>query len=268
MRCARGVNDAGKTPKQGAQELNKKGDKMKSAYTVLGIPGNASTQEIEASYIKSTQYYSHERLLSDESALDRFAEIKGAYKLLTNPEFRAAHDRKLSASVNRPASTPRVIVVEQATPWFSKPLNLMALLVVILFATGGYMSYSRQQVKKEQVAFELAQKKLEAEAAQLAQKQQAQADAEQVRKAAESERKERQFRAESNYAASRASAVYSQQEAQASRQMENDRRNLQQQARDAKNEERQRVYDAERRVAADKQRVRELCYQNYRRPDC
>jgi hypothetical protein len=200
--------------------------------------------------------------------LGKLSEVKEAYKLLINPEFRAAHDRKLSIGLSRPASVPRVVVVAQETPWFSKPLNLMALLVVILFATGGYMSYSRQQVKKEQAIVELAQKKLEAEAAQRAQKQQEQADAERVRMAAESERKERQFRAESSYVANRASAVNFQQEAQASRQIEADRRNVQQQARDARNEERQRVYDAERRVAADKQRVRELCYQNYRRYDC
>ncbi len=242
---------------------------MKSAYVVLGIPGNASTQEVEAAYLKSTQYYSRERLVKDESALARLAEIKEAYKLLTHAEFRQAHDRKLSASVNRSAvAAPRVVMVEQDAPWFSKPLQLIALLVVILFATGGYMSYSRQQVKKEQAIFELAQKKLEAEAAQIVQKQQEKADADRVRMVAESERKERQFRAESSYVASRASAVYSQQEAQANRQMENDQRNALQQARDAKNEERQRIYDAERRVAADKQRVRELCYQNYRRPDC
>jgi DnaJ-class molecular chaperone len=30
---------------------------MKSAYAVLGIPGNASPEEVEASYIKSTQYF-------------------------------------------------------------------------------------------------------------------------------------------------------------------------------------------------------------------
>lgn len=122
---------------------------MKSAYAVLGIPGNASTQEIEASYLMGIQHYSHERLVENPALIDKLTEIKDAYKLLTNPEFRAAHDRKLSGTLNSLPLGPRVVIVEQETSWFNKPLSLVALLVVLMFATGGYMSYSRQQAKKE-----------------------------------------------------------------------------------------------------------------------
>lgn len=241
---------------------------MKSAYAVLGIPGNAGQEEVEASYLRATQHYSHERMVEDAAVIGKLMEIKEAYKLLIHPELRAAHDRKLSAAANRPAPAPRVVLVQEEVSWFSQPIYIIALLVIALFVAGGYMSYARQQAKKEQVARELVQQKRDAEAALLAQQRQDQIEAGRARAAAESERKEQQFRIESNYAASRASSVFAQQQVQASRQIETDRRNEQQLARDAKNEERQRVYEAERRVAADKQRVRELCYLNYRRYDC
>jgi curved DNA-binding protein CbpA len=252
------------------------GEAMKSAYAVLGIPGNADASEIEAAYLKGIQYYSKERIAQNPDLLDKRTEIKDAYKLLSNPEFRAAHDRKLSTALsNSPTSAPRVILLEQEAPWFSKPLNLIALLVVLVFAVGGYMSYSRQQEKKARADSELAQKQLDIEAAKIAQQNQArqdQIDAQRLRLAAESERNERQLRSESSAVANQAAAMVSQEQQQLNRQLESDRRNeqqlAQQRARDAKNEERQRVVDAERRVATDKQKLRDLCWQNYRKYDC
>jgi hypothetical protein len=234
------------------------GEAMKSAYAVLGIPGNADASEIEAAYLKGIQYYSKERIAQNPDFLDKRT------------------DRKLSTALsNSPTSAPRVILLEQEAPWFSKPLNLIALLVVLVFAVGGYMSYSRQQEKKARADSELAQKQLDIEAAKIAQQNQArqdQIDAQRLRLAAESERNERQLRSESSAVANQAAAMVSQEQQQLNRQLESDRRNeqqlAQQRARDAKNEERQRVVDAERRVATDKQKLRDLCWQNYRKYDC
>lgn len=241
---------------------------MKSAYSILGIPGNAGSEEIEEAFLRGANHYSGQRLVADPKAIEKLTELREAYKLLTNPELRAGHDRKLSAATNKPLSQPRVVIEKEEIPWFSKPLNLIAVAVIFMFAAGGYMSYSRMQAAKERAAHELAQKKLDAEAALIADRKQEQADAERARKLAENERLERQFRTESSAVARAAANTEVQQQAAITRQIEADRREEQRKIQAAKNEERQNTIDAARKLALDKQRLRELCYQNYRRYDC
>jgi curved DNA-binding protein CbpA len=234
---------------------------MKSAYSVLGIPGNAGSEEIEEAFLRGSSHYSGQRLVADPKAIDKLVELREAHKLLTNPELRAAHDRKLSAARNSSPPQARVVIEKEETPWFSKPLNLIALAVIFMFASGGYMSYSRMQERKEQAVREIAQQKLDAEAALKAERMQEQAEAARARQMAENDRREQQLRRDSSAVASIASYSNVQREANA-------QRDSQRQAQEAKNEERQRAADAARRLAQDKQRIRELCYQNYRRYDC
>ena len=241
---------------------------MKSAYSILGIPGNAGSEEIEEAFLRGTKHYSGQRLVADPKAIEKLTELREAHKLLTNPELRAARDRKLSAASNKPSSQPRVVIEAEETPWFSKPLNLIAVAVIFIFAAGGYMSYSRMQAAKEQAARALAQQKLDAEAALIAERKQEQVDAERARKLAEQDRQERQFRTESSAVARAAAYTEVQQQAATTRQIEADRREAQRKVQETKNEERQRTNDAARKLALDKQRLRELCYQNYRRYDC
>lgn len=241
---------------------------MKSAYSILGIPGNASAADIDQAFQKASAHYSHAKLADDPEAVARLIDIRHAYKLLSNPEMREAHDRKLSAAVSQPASRPRVVLASEASPWYTKPLIVMALLVAAMFATGAYMSYSRDQTRKALAAQELAQKKLDAEAAAEADAQQAKIDAERMRALAKAENQDRQFRAESSMIARQAANADMQQQAMANRQVESDRREKQRRESEIKNEERQRVYEAQRKLAADQQRIRELCYQQYRQTTC
>lgn len=242
---------------------------MKSAYAVLGVPGNASPEDIEDAFRRCRAHYSKEKLASDPKSVDNLREITEAYRILSNPEFRIAHDRKLSNTVGRPATQqPRVIIEREESPWFSKPLNVIAIAVVLMIASGAYISHSRLQERKLQAARELAQQKKEAEEAALAKQEAERAEAERYRRQVELERREQQFRIESNRAYAAAVNADAQRQAQAAREQEAERREAQRRAQEAKQEERQRVYEAERRLAREKQLVRELCSQRYGHPNC
>ena len=241
---------------------------MKSAYSILGIPGNATQAEIDQAFHQATAHYSHERLGDDPEAVSRLTDVRAAYKLLSSADMRAAHDRKLSAAVARRTQRTLVVIEEAPQAWYTKPMIIMALLVFAMFAIGGYMNYSRNQVRKAQAAQELAEKKLEADAAALAEVQQRKLEAERARVEARAESQERQLRAESTAIARTVAYSNQQQEASMLRQVETERRDQQRRENEMKNEERQRVNEAQRKLAADKQRIRELCYQQYRQPNC
>lgn len=241
---------------------------MKSAYAILGVPGNVSTEDLEKAFSKAQAHYSPARLAVDPDAIPRLMEIKDAYKLLSNPEMRAGHDRKLSAAVNSPVQRTRVVIEAMDPPWYSKPLNMLALVVVTVFAIGTYMTYSRDQVRKAELAQELAQKKLDDEATAKAEARQASLEAEQARKQSFDENRERQLRSESSVIARNAAYADVLRQAQTNRQIETDRREAQRVESQVKAEERQRANEAQRRLAADQQRIRELCYQQYRKTNC
>jgi curved DNA-binding protein CbpA len=246
---------------------------MKSAYSVLGVPGNASTADIDAAFQKAAAHYSKERLASDPDAIDRLLEIREANKLLSDPAMRAAHDRKLNASAGAPPPPPTgrrtTLAMEAASPaWYTRSLVLATLAVAALFAAGGYMSHKRDVQRKEIAALELSQKKLEAEEAARIQAEQNQRESERARADTVAQARERQLRNESSYAAIRAANNDRQVQSQVSRQVADDRRNDMMKVQQAKSDERQRTYDAQRRVAEDQQRIRNLCLQNYGRSNC
>jgi curved DNA-binding protein CbpA len=238
---------------------------LKSAYAVLGIPANAALEEIEQAFQRAQQHYTPERLASADGAVDRFNEARTAWQLLRNPETRAAHDRKLSAArpaaVRRPAVEP---VVEEGSPGL-RMLKVGALVMVVLFAAGAYLSSRNAERRALAAAAERA-------AAELRLKEEkerldAAARAEDVRRAdaARAEAAERRHAAESRAIGNEQAVRAMRMEAQAadSRRMEANQRAAVQAA-----EERRVAYEAQRRVEADKQRVRQLCWQNYRTPDC
>ncbi len=245
---------------------------MKSAYSTLGIPGNASVADIEAAYLQATAHYSHERLGNDPAAADKLLEIREANKLLSNPELRAAHDRKLAAAVavqTTRASQRERLPMEDATPaWYTRPMVLMALVAVTLFAMGSYMSYSREQTRKAIAATELAQKKLEAEEAARADAERLRIENEKARVLAAQQRQEQQARNLSSFDAGRAAVVDLAQQSMADRRIESDRREAQRKEQQAASEERQRVAESRRIVMADQARLRELCMRRYQTPNC
>lgn len=240
---------------------------MKSCYAILGVPGNASQVEINEAFRKASAHFFKERLVEDPESVTRLRAIQDAYKILSSPEMREGHDRKLSTAAQPSAPRPRV-VIEAEPSRMNTLLIIMVLAVVAMFAIGGYMSYSRDQTRKALAAQELAQKKLEAEEAAKAEALQAKKDADRMRAQADAERQDRQFRAESAASARIAANADLQQQNLAVRLQENERRDKERREAQAKNDARQKVYESQRRVATDKQTIRDLCQMQYGRSNC
>ncbi|NDC60594.1 MAG: molecular chaperone DnaJ [Betaproteobacteria bacterium] len=69
-------------------------------YEILGIPKNASDDDIKKSYRKLAMKYHPDRNQGDASAEVKFKEAKEAYEMLSDPEKRSAYDQYGHAGVD------------------------------------------------------------------------------------------------------------------------------------------------------------------------
>src|SRR5437660_10475470 len=69
-------------------------------YETLGIPKNASEEEIKKAYRKLAMKFHPDRNEGDKNAEGKFKEAKEAYEMLSNAEKRAAYDQYGHAGVD------------------------------------------------------------------------------------------------------------------------------------------------------------------------
>src|SRR5215210_1937179 len=69
-------------------------------YTVLGLPRDASEEDIKKSYRKLAMKFHPDRNPDDKSSEDKFKEAKEAYEVLCDARKRAAYDQFGHAGVD------------------------------------------------------------------------------------------------------------------------------------------------------------------------
>src|SRR6202012_3592016 len=62
-------------------------------YELLGLPRNASMDDLKKAYRKLAMQYHPDRNPGNVEAEHKFKEISSAYQILSDPERRAAYDR-------------------------------------------------------------------------------------------------------------------------------------------------------------------------------
>jgi len=143
---------------------------MRSAYMLLGIPGNATPEDIEAAYRKAQELYPRERLATEDGAMARLNELKEAYRVLKDAESRAAHDRKLAQAVSTEPVSSWVEIhypESKAPSRWGRTIALFALMLAVFGGGAWYLEGQRDRAAAEAAAAqaaETARKQAEADA--------------------------------------------------------------------------------------------------------
>jgi hypothetical protein len=241
---------------------------MKSAYLTLGLPGDASQGEIRQALTAAQSKFTKEHLVHHPEDMVRLQSIRDAAKILLNPEMRAAHDRKLLASAAIPSLSIRYVEEAPQTPWYRRPMMVGLLLVAVLFSAGFCIQHKNQERKRELAMIELEKRKLEEREAQQKLVDEARREAMVAKMNADAKANEDKLRQESLVAFRNAEYQNSMAASQQNQRVNLERAEAQRKESIDRNAKYQAQADAQRNLAIDQQRIRNLCMQNYGRPYC
>lgn len=68
-------------------------------YAILGVPRDASHADIKSQYYRLCKLHHPDLSSKHSQSSDEFVRINQAYTVLSNPDLRAAYDRKVEAEV-------------------------------------------------------------------------------------------------------------------------------------------------------------------------
>ncbi len=147
------------------------GEVMRSAYSVLGVHGNAKSGEIDRAFNKTLATFTRERLRVDAGADARLADVREAYKVLRNPDMRAAHDRKLAQAVSSEPVVSSWVEIHypegKGPSQWGRVTMLFGLLLAVLGGGAWYLEQQRDRAAAEAAvarAEQVAQQQATAEA--------------------------------------------------------------------------------------------------------
>jgi curved DNA-binding protein CbpA len=114
---------------------------MRSAYSVLGIHGNAKPGEIEIAFRTILATFTRDRLATEDGASRRLSDVEEAYKVLRSPDMRAAHDRRLAQAVSSDPVVSSWVEIRYPEPKESRAGRWAFVLVLatILAAVGAWL---------------------------------------------------------------------------------------------------------------------------------
>ena len=106
----------------------------KTLYDILGVPRDASTQDIAAAYERRKAALEESPSADPNEAI----VLRQAYDVLRDPKRRAAHDAALAGAAQRAAAEPRIVIEpgdepsERKLPWIPIAAGVV-LLGAVLF---------------------------------------------------------------------------------------------------------------------------------------
>ena len=100
----------------------------KDLYKLLGLPREASQEDIRKAHRKLVRKYHPDANPEDPQAEGRFKEIQRAYEVLSNPEKRHEHDKRFHTSSRESSSRPRARTGERARGGSTYTVDLSELL--------------------------------------------------------------------------------------------------------------------------------------------
>jgi curved DNA-binding protein CbpA len=240
---------------------------MKTLYSILGVDPAVSTDDLENAYLRRKVAYPQSKLDSDENARIQWQGIDQAYKTLSNPDARVMYDRRLANAEVKTVTAVSQQYDEDRSGWLSTR-NVVIAGMVLIVISGMWFYHARETARLQKEIVERAlriaeeEKKKQAEMQEAAEeRRQAQFRNQQQR---EQENRDRAFQREAQQSV-RESQYQSAQSANMARQEQSQR---DQRERNEQAAKRQAQYEAERRLANEKNQVRTLCMQRYGRPDC